>query len=176
MRPLSAPAEFLFLDFDGVLHANFPRRDRTDAENLRWAFVPALEVVLRAHPQVAIVISSTWRRDHPLASLRAKFSPDIAQRIVGVTPLHGRPLEPGARQDEIEAWLRANDRAHAVWVALDDVVEQFHPGACVVVADDGFRTQEALDLHAALADPAGWAAAHPVPAPGSVKTLWVPGA
>ena len=42
----------LFLDFDGVLH-------RGNSGTL--VLLPKLEALLRKHPQIVIVISSTWR-------------------------------------------------------------------------------------------------------------------
>ncbi|MBW8456939.1 MAG: hypothetical protein K0M58_00620 [Thiobacillus sp.] len=35
---------------------------------------------------IRIVVSSTWRHQFTLDQLRARFSPDIAVRIIGVTP------------------------------------------------------------------------------------------
>lgn len=169
------PAQWLFLDFDGVVHANFPRRDRTDEQNLRWAFLPALVAVLRRHPVVKIVIASTWRRDHSLEALREMFPRDVAARIVSVTPQLRQPHGYGARQAEVEAWLVANDQRDALWVALDDVAEIYRPGACVVVANDGFMEDESQALDEALADPVAYAQRFPVPAPGGFVKLWVPG-
>ena len=40
----------LFLDFDGVLHPVFPRKDRTDEENQLFSCLPRLEGVLRDFP------------------------------------------------------------------------------------------------------------------------------
>lgn len=86
----------LFLDFDGVLHAepSLPKEV--------FSQLPLVEAVLRDCPWVDIVISSTWRLDWmgdsdatAVENLRRYFSPDIAQRVVGVTPFLGRFQENG---------------------------------------------------------------------------------
>ena len=70
----------IFLDFDGVLH-------RGNSGTL--VLLPKLEALLRKHPQIVIVISSTWRNGG-LPYLKRLFSKDIAERVVGVTPEIGR--------------------------------------------------------------------------------------
>lgn len=117
----------LFLDFDGVLHAGV----NYDAERL-FSQLPLLEGVLRACPHVDVVISSTWRSTRDLEELRALFSPDIASRIIDVTPRWQDIQDSAAygtyvRQAEVEAWLRAAGRAWEVWVALDDQPALFRP-------------------------------------------------
>lgn len=72
----------LFLDFDGVLH---PFLARSSAE--AFCHLPRLERVLREFPAVQIVIASTQRESVPLTHLAQRFSPDIAARIVGITPV-----------------------------------------------------------------------------------------
>ena len=78
----------VFLDFDGVVH---PQGHATRAS--AFCRLPLIEEVFREFALVSIVISSAWRmRDkHPdgaLLDLRQYFSPDIAERVVGVTPWH----------------------------------------------------------------------------------------
>ena len=96
----------LFLDFDGVLH---PEYDRQAAPaDVAFCHLPRFEAVMRDHPEVEIVISSTWREQFPLDDLRARFSPDIAARIVGATPITPRidgKYLPARREGEILDWL-----------------------------------------------------------------------
>ena len=75
----------VFLDFDGVTH---PEPCRSDA---LFCFLPRIEEVLREHPEVDIVISSSWRLEFSLEQLRGHFSADIASRVVGVTPSNKQP-------------------------------------------------------------------------------------
>lgn len=171
----------LFLDFDGVLHHFFPREDSSDLENARFAFLPEFEAAIRKSPrQVQIIISSTWRRSHNLSELREFFSPDIAGLITDVTPVLGTGNGPGARQDEVEAWLRSKGREGQEWVAIDDMPVLFRSGAAVVACDDRFEEREAALLADAIQDPSAFARAYPI---GSTETgepatsrLWVPSA
>lgn len=65
----------LFLDFDGVLHPFFPRRDRSDEENQLFGYLPRLEVVLREFPGWKVVITSSWRENRPWENvIQAYFS------------------------------------------------------------------------------------------------------
>ncbi len=112
----------LFLDFDGVLHGT-----HCSPEQL-FCHVPNLEAVLREFPTVNVVISSTWRYYHSLEKLKQYFSPDIAMRIVGVTPFEydnrfQNTLENN-REAEILAYLDLHDN-NQPWLALDDVLWQF---------------------------------------------------
>lgn len=83
---------------------------------------------MRDFPLVEIVISSTWRYQFSLDDLRARFSPDIAARIIGATPKTERTsIEylPNRREGEILDWLVTFGRTDAPWVALDDAAWQF---------------------------------------------------
>lgn len=165
---------WLMLDFDGVVHSNVPLASRPPQERKKWCYVARLESVLRRHPHVGIVITSSHRLDTSLRTMRSRFSPDIRSRIVGMTPKLAETGQ-GSRQLEVEAWLKAS-QSSLPWLALDDIVDLYRTGACVVEARDGFRNQEAADLEHALQDPIRWAKAHPVPPTWMPRTLWVPGA
>lgn len=107
------PAQrILFLDFDGVLHPG-------DAGTFRY--VAKLEKLLRQYPVVDLVISSNWRERVPFRELIDPFSVDVAQRIVGTTPI----LPGEDRQSEIETFCRR----HGIqdWLVLDDRAELFSP-------------------------------------------------
>lgn len=104
----------LFLGFDGVMHP--AAGDRTLFEH-RDAF----EALLRDHPQVEVVISSSWREVFDVDSLREEyFSPDIQRRIVDVTP-----LIPGAmRWQEVQAYLD-EARYAGPFIVIDDDASEF---------------------------------------------------
>lgn len=125
----------LFLDFDGVLHP-----ENLSSRQPLLSQLPALEGVLREFPVVEVVISSTWRlkwSDSNLATIemRKHFSPNIAPRVVGVTPRHidldNRSTPDGLslyhRHWEIEMWLRTNRPPGTPWLALDDRAYLFKP-------------------------------------------------
>ncbi len=112
----------LFLDFDGVLHPEYDGQ-ATPADVTAFCHLPRFEAVMRDHPDVEIVINSAWREHFPLDALRARFSPNIAARIIGATPVTPRldgKYTPASREGEILDWLAAADRAHEPWLALDD--------------------------------------------------------
>lgn len=124
----------LFLDIDGVLRPLFG--DKKDLP-----FIPRLEAVLRAYPEVEVVISSSWREDHDLESLRALFSLDIRDRIVGRTPVLDYLDHHYIRQAEVLAWLQEQKREGESWIALDDddwLFEPKHPNLILVNSEVGF--------------------------------------
>lgn len=136
----------LFLDFDGVLHPFGDRHVR------RFSDLPRLEDVLRLNADVPVVITSTEREDLSLEALRQPFSPDIAARIVGQTPV----LVPasatelaGIRYREIVRFLE--DRPTRHWIALDDD-ESLFPDNCsnLILCENGFDERAAAKLKAIL--------------------------
>lgn len=117
----------LFLDIDGVLHPE-PCFDKTQL----FSCLPRLEAVLRDFPEVQIVISSTWRESRSLSELKTFFSPDIAARVIGVTPLW-RDIPSIVevigyqRHAEIEAWIRNSEMPWQKWIVIDDKSYLFKP-------------------------------------------------
>ena len=108
----------IFLDFDGVLHSIQAE------EGEGFQHIPALEAVLRDHPSVNIVITSSWRYHENLEQLRLRFSPDIRPRIIDVTPTLEPTWQQFARFLEISAWIEKNDY-YGDWIALDDQYIEF---------------------------------------------------
>lgn len=121
----------LFLDFDGVLHPYGCTIDRY------FCRVQSLEVWLRERPEIDVVVSSSWRENHPLDELRCFFDEDMQERIVGVTPILKRafgdtmasdePLPPYARELEVRQWLRECGEPWRHWAVLDDQAWLFKP-------------------------------------------------
>lgn len=125
----------LFLDFDGVLHPEFLKD-----ENELLSRLPLIESVLREYPPVEIVISSAWRLKYSdpnaaLSALRQHFAPDIATRVVDVTPYHRKLNDSDApdglyaysRHWECEAWVRTHRPPGTRWMAMDDRAYLFKP-------------------------------------------------
>ena len=146
----------VFLDFDGVVH---PQGHASRAS--AFCRLPLIEEVFREFAVVSIVISSAWRMryqdaDGALLDLRQYFSPDIAERVVGVTPwlvnskaklgrgLKGekgsKDLKSGLarypRQRECEAWMQANRPSGCRWMAMDDRAGLFAPSSKNLMAFD----------------------------------------
>lgn len=127
----------LFLDFDGVLHPEFCHESR------HFSCLPAFEHVLRQVPDCDVVITSIWRFQMPPESLRARFSPDVATRVIGVTPERSQLTDlPGSllsfeREAECHAWLRANGRSALPWLAIDDRPWLYRPFCPTLFLVDG---------------------------------------
>jgi hypothetical protein len=109
----------LFLDFDGVLHPDPPSNELP-----LFCRAKLLEEWLVQHPDVCVVISSTWRLKRSLEQLKDYF-PTWQHRIVGMTP--DIPLDSFQRQVECEAWMRAHAAPWTPWAALDDRLWNFRP-------------------------------------------------
>lgn len=123
---------FIFLDIDGVL-----RPSTLPPAALDRACIGRFEEVVREFPAACIVVSSGWRLVVALESIRERFSPDVAERIVGETPY----LEGTRRMNryrEVLTYLRAQPEP-APWVAVDD--------------DPWHHPEEAVDLTLVLTDP-----------------------
>lgn len=136
----------LFLDFDGVLHPFFYRHS-----NKAFCYVPRLEAVLKDFPAVQIIITGMHTAKMPLARLTRNFSPDIAKRIIGSTPLlplHSTEDIRESRYREIQTYLR---NSYGPWLALDDEADLFPPGCPqLILCEDGFRQREEAALRTAL--------------------------
>ncbi len=138
--------QILFLDFDGVMHPEFCH------ESKHFVHLDTFEAVMRAAPEVELVISSTWRRKRSLDELKALFSTDVAARIVGATPLYTQlanvpvGLVGYEREAECRSWLRQHGRVTQEWLAVDDRSWNFRPFNPHVFLVDG---EVGLDADAA---------------------------
>ena len=109
----------LFLDFDGVLHPTtievVLETDEVVGTTL-FGWVPALVKVLKPHPDVALVINSTWRYTHNLEELRDVLG-ELGPKVVGVTPR-------GQRYESFRWFLQLNPQfaSHRI---LDDALSEF---------------------------------------------------
>ena len=146
---------FLFLDFDGVLHPQYD--GEPTPKEVCFCHLPRFEAVMRRHPGVQIVISSTWRQQFGMLQLRAFFSADIAHRIVGITPTYPAdgPPRMHIREWEILQWLQQHHASNKPWVALDDSQGDFRDYRHRVVFCqpwEGLSEHRAVQLNKALQD------------------------
>lgn len=144
----------IFLDFDGVLHPFFPRKDLSAEENQLFSYLPRLEGVLRDFPESRIVIASSWRINRPWENVISAFSLDITARIIGATPdlKHREPPYPKhPRYEEILVFLRNKNLSAAQWIALDDD-PGLYPANCqnLILCEDGFHDAEENSLREVL--------------------------
>ena len=137
----------LFLDFDGVLHTWGSPRDEF------FCYLPRLEAVLREYKHVQVVVSSDWRFSHSLEELKAKFSPDIAERVIGKTPslMQRRAAYEGLRRREATKFLNDNKLDQTLWCALDDLQELWEPiDRRIIVCPNEFGKNEERRLRVIL--------------------------
>jgi len=144
----------IFLDFDGVLHPFFPRKDLPAEENQLFSYLPRLEGVLRDFPALKIVIASSWRINRPWENVINAFSLDITARIIGTTPVliqKEPPYRRHLRYEEILNFLNNNNLSAAQWIALDDDPE-LYPANCqyLILCADGFHDAEEKSLREVL--------------------------
>lgn len=129
--------KILFLDFDGVLHA-----DTGLAGN--FSRLGHLEKYLLKMPDVEIVISSSWRETYSFDKLKAFFPLHLRDRIIGTTPVLETSFDDGGRQREIEAFLKdaSLNESNSSWVALDDMQFLFDADCAQLIlvdASNGFN-------------------------------------
>lgn len=135
----------LFLDIDGVLHPLIPRKDRPASEAAQLSYLPRLAGVLFEHPDIRIVISSTWRVTRTLDQLRTLFPLPLQHRLIGVTPVLDEARFPGGRELEALEWLDVHAPGEE-WIALDDCAPCWTSLWRLVICDDGFRDDEEREL------------------------------
>lgn len=110
-RPQERKTVLLYLDIDGCLHPARASLAESQEGLPDFAWTPILVKILRPHPEVKIVVSSTWRVIYSRSEL-AKFLAPL--NIHGVTASW-----PGStRFKEIERHAHQEKAAH--WLAIDD--------------------------------------------------------
>lgn len=146
----------LFLDFDGVTH---PTGLSSESEKC-FSQLPIIEHVLRAFPDISVVLSTTWRNSFPMEKCLHKFSPDIKARVVDKTPSqpsrHDLPVELFSydRHLEVFHWLRMHRDPWDKWIALEDQpwrYQPFCPNVMLINPKTGFTVEDASKLTAHLA-------------------------
>ena len=104
------------LDFDGVLHPTAESRCRLDVTHFGW--LPHLKRLLVSHPDVEILIHSTWRHRFNLEELRSLLGDALGPRVAAATP-HGDD-----RWLSIQTWA-AEQTAALDLLILDDAPAEF---------------------------------------------------
>jgi hypothetical protein len=85
----------LYLDFDGVLHPGGAQRSRSGCieligEGSPLMFAAHLEELLVDHPQVKIVLTTSWVRALGLKGAKQKLPPGLRERVVGSVYQHAK--------------------------------------------------------------------------------------
>lgn len=127
MKPLPDIAKVLYLDFDGVLHDGevyfHPRRGIYIATAGRTLFewMPILERLLAPHPDVGIVLSTSWVRVRSFQYAKKRLSPALQTRVVGAT-FHSDMWEEGFSHKPrgVQIAEDVQRRRPQSWFAIDD--------------------------------------------------------
>lgn len=130
------------MDIDGVLHpasdVAAPGASALFLEVGHFGWLPHLARVLASHPDVHLVVHSSWRETFRLVEL-ADMLADVGEHRIDVTP-------PGDRYTSILSWLR--DWPGACYLILDDDAREFPvsaPAELVLCSPDkGVSDQEVL--------------------------------
>ena len=120
--------KILYLDFDGVLHDErvyfHPRRGIYVETPVRVLFewMPILERLLLPHPDIRIVLSTSWVRVRSASFVIKNLSPSLQQRVIGTTIGH-HEIEKNpysAVPRGLQVTQDMHRRAPAAWFAIDD--------------------------------------------------------
>lgn len=103
----------IFLDFDGVLA---PYGNRYEAGKFSKSCVENLNKILKACPEVKIVISSSWRR-HGLTYVKDMLDKNgiDSSKVIGITP-----EDKATREHHIQVYLDAHKDIEKFAILDDD--------------------------------------------------------
>jgi hypothetical protein len=104
----------LSLDFDGVLHPTMQADTVVHTAHFGW--LPPLVRLLAPHPDVRVLVHSTWRSTHDEDELRLLLGA-LGERVVGAAP-------PGPRYQSVLEWLRLHPEVSSFRI-LDDEAADF---------------------------------------------------
>ena len=121
----------LFLDYDGVLHPDAVVRLRREGIVLRapghsmFESAAVLDALLEPHPQVEVVLSTSWVAILSFLQAKQRLPPRLQSRVTGAT-FHRRACWRDdwlamSRWSQIEAYVTRHGLQH--WLALDDNAE-----------------------------------------------------
>lgn len=118
----------LYLDFDGVLHDSEvwfnPKRgayiDTSGRSLFEWA--PILEQLLEPHPDISIILSTSWVRVRSFNRAKYSLPTPLRDRIIGATfnrgTMQSEDFELLTRAEQILRDVRR--RRPQSWFAIDD--------------------------------------------------------
>jgi hypothetical protein len=138
-------APILYLDYDGVLHAEDVRLVRRrpcifESNKLSdiplFEFAPLLEQLLAPFPELRIVLATSWVRHLGYSYAREQLPPGLRVRVIGATwHSHMRYDQVGSGMPAFDLLTRyaaikqdAARRKAERWLALDDNIEGWPEG------------------------------------------------
>jgi hypothetical protein len=121
----------IYLDFDGVLqHADVyvhPKKGiyiREPGFTL-FEWMPILEELLKEHPDVAIVLSTSWVRSRSFNFAKRKLGHSLQERVIGAT-FHRYYMNSenfAMLPRGVQIALDVERRQPQAWIAIDDSFE-----------------------------------------------------
>ncbi|MDY7548576.1 HAD domain-containing protein [Glaciimonas sp. Gout2] len=120
--------KILYLDFNGVLHDGMVMRNRkrgmyiTNPERSFFEWMPILEELLAPHPDVKIVLSTSWVRALGFDATRQELSEELRARVLGSTFHHPKLLQSefDIMPRGMQIWNDVEQRKPDSWFAIDD--------------------------------------------------------
>ena len=109
----------LFLNFNGVLPAI-----RSQSILGLYRHADRLGTVLSRHPDVRVIVSSTWREIYSLEAMRACCGPILGPRLIDATPVHRRNRNFHDRKPRLRLRLDGHAAIARLYFRADD--ENFH--------------------------------------------------
>jgi len=121
---------FIYLDFDGVLHHDAVYIHPTKGIYMRepgftlFEWVPILDNLLEAHPDVGIILSTSWVRVKSFSYARSMLSPALQRRVVGATfhkaHMSNELFAQLSRANQILGDVARRELKEQDWIAIDD--------------------------------------------------------
>lgn len=108
--------QLLSLDFDGVLHPTAEDKQRVGVAHFGW--LPHLERLLAPHPEIMLLVHSTWRHQYDLEELRMLVGDVLGPRVAAAAPAGDD------RWLAIQTWVAEQSGALDLLI-VDDAREEF---------------------------------------------------
>ncbi|WP_175424728.1 HAD domain-containing protein [Pseudoduganella umbonata] len=126
-----------FLDFDGVLHPDevYYKPGKgifiVNSKHALFAWTSILSELLEPHPDVRIVLSTSWVPMRSYLFAKSRLPPDLQARVIGATynsrVIHRSEFFLMRRGEQVLSFV--NRRCLRRWFAIDDDIEGW-PGWC----------------------------------------------
>ncbi|MFC7298076.1 HAD domain-containing protein [Herminiimonas aquatilis] len=124
---------FIYLDFDSVLHHDSVYIHPTKGIYMRepgftlFEWMPFLEQLLEAHPDVGIILSTSWVRVKSFSYAKSKLSSELQKRVIGATFHKGHMnkelFAQLSRASQILGDVSRRGFGDEDWIAIDDEAE-----------------------------------------------------
>ena len=147
----------LYLDYDGVLHSEYVYRTTKGiaikGPGTLFEHVAVLESALEPHPDVEIVLSTSWVREVGFLKAKKRLSPALQARVIGAT--YHSVFESYDNQVR-DIYTRSDSHSHwqtlSRYAQIDLHVSRHNITDWLAIDDDGHGWPEALAHRLILTD------------------------